>query len=56
MAGQELSEALIAEVGRLAEQAARPISDMRGTIAQRKHLSNVLTRRAMQIAVDRARS
>ena len=56
MAGQALSEALITEVGRLAEQAARPISDMRGTVAQRKHLSNVLTRRAMQIAVDRARS
>ncbi|MYA03606.1 MAG: xanthine dehydrogenase family protein subunit M [Caldilineaceae bacterium SB0664_bin_22] len=56
MAGQALSEALITEVGRLAEQAAKPISDMRGTIAQRKHLSNVLTRRAMQIAVDRARS
>lgn len=56
LAGQELSEALITEVGRLAEQAARPISDMRGTVAQRKHLSNVLTRRAMQIAIDRARS
>ncbi|MXZ25826.1 MAG: xanthine dehydrogenase family protein subunit M [Caldilineaceae bacterium SB0665_bin_21] len=56
LAGQALSEALITEIGRLAEQAARPISDMRGTIAQRKHLSNVLTRRAMQIAVDRARS
>ncbi len=56
MAGQALSEALITEVGRLAEQAAKPISDMRGTVAQRKHLSNVLTRRAMQIAVDRARS
>ncbi|MDE0672556.1 MAG: xanthine dehydrogenase family protein subunit M [Caldilineaceae bacterium] len=56
MAGQALSDALITEVGRLAEQAAKPISDMRGTVAQRKHLSNVLTRRAMQIAVDRARS
>lgn len=56
MAGQALSEALITEVGRLAEQAAKPISDMRGTVAQRKHLSNVLTRRAMQIAVDRARN
>ena len=56
MAGQALSEALITEVGRLAEQAAKPISDMRGTVDQRKHLSNVLTRRAMQIAVDRARS
>ena len=56
MAGQALTEALITEVGRLAEQAAKPISDMRGTVAQRKHLSNVLIRRAMQIAVDRARS
>ena len=35
--------------------AARPISDMRGTIEQRIHLSGVLTRRAIQGAIQRAK-
>jgi carbon-monoxide dehydrogenase medium subunit len=44
----------IEEAARLARDAARPIDDMRGTAAQRKHLSAVLTRRAVRIAIDRA--
>jgi len=35
--------------------AATPISDMRGTIRQRNHLVGVLTRRTLNIAVERAR-
>jgi len=37
-----------------AKEAAKPISDMRGTIEYRKHLCEVLTRRALNTAVDRA--
>jgi carbon-monoxide dehydrogenase medium subunit len=38
----------------LAAEAARPIDDMRGSVAQRKHLAKVLTRRVLQRAVERA--
>lgn len=54
LTGQTLSDELLARVGQIAEEAARPISDMRGTIPQRKHLAGVLTRRALQKAVARA--
>ena len=37
-----------------ASAAATPISDMRGTIAQRKHLAGVMTRRALETAIARA--
>jgi carbon-monoxide dehydrogenase medium subunit len=55
LAGQPVSEETLAAAAELANDAARPISDMRGTIAQRKHLSGVLTQRALRIAIDRAR-
>lgn len=48
-------EAAIEEAAQIARSAARPISDMRGTAAQRKHLSAVLTRRALREAIARAR-
>ena len=38
-----------------AKAAARPISDMRGTIEQRKHLAGVLTQRTLQGAIARAK-
>jgi carbon-monoxide dehydrogenase medium subunit len=38
-----------------AREAARPITDMRGTIEFRKHLCEVLTRRALTTAVERAK-
>ena len=55
MAGQKASPRLIARVAQLATSAARPIADMRGTVAQRKHLVGVLTRRALLAALARAR-
>ena len=55
LAGQPVSEETLAKAADLAKAAARPISDMRGTIAQRTHLSGVLTQRALRIAIDRAR-
>lgn len=55
LAGQPATEESFAKAGEIAKAAARPIDDMRGTIAQRKHLSAVLTVRALRIAVDRAR-
>jgi CO/xanthine dehydrogenase FAD-binding subunit len=50
------AEAAITEAAGIAQTTARPIDDMRGTIAQRKHLAAVLTRRALRIAVERAKS
>ncbi len=55
LAGQPATEESYARAGEIAKAAARPIDDMRGTVAQRKHLSAVLTVRALRIAVDRAR-
>lgn len=49
-------EAAIAAAGEAASRAAKPIADMRGTIEQRKHLVNVLTKRMIKKAVERARS
>jgi carbon-monoxide dehydrogenase medium subunit len=39
----------------MAKDAARPIDDMRGTVDYRKHLCDVLTRRALNAAITRAR-
>jgi carbon-monoxide dehydrogenase medium subunit len=38
-----------------AQAAAKPITDMRGTVEQRKHLIKVLTARALRGAVERAK-
>ncbi|MDA0676142.1 MAG: xanthine dehydrogenase family protein subunit M, partial [Proteobacteria bacterium] len=38
----------------LAKAAAKPISDMRGTAEYRSHLCEVMTRRTLQTALDRA--
>jgi carbon-monoxide dehydrogenase medium subunit len=54
LAGRPVSDEAIHEAARLAREAARPITDMRGTVAQRKHLAGVLTRRALHAAVVRA--
>ncbi len=56
LAGRAISDEAIAEAARIAQAAARPIDDMRGTVAQRKHLAAVLTRRALRRAVERAQA
>jgi carbon-monoxide dehydrogenase medium subunit len=53
--GKEPSEVSFVEAAHLAQEAARPITDMRGTEAQRRHLVGVLTRRALRRALERAR-
>jgi CO/xanthine dehydrogenase FAD-binding subunit len=54
LVGKEVSAEAVDEAARIAQAAARPISDMRGTAEQRKHLALVLTRRALNIAIERA--
>lgn len=54
--GKEIGEENIREAARIAQAAARPISDLRGTAEHRKHLCAVLTRRALDKAIERARA
>jgi carbon-monoxide dehydrogenase medium subunit len=49
------SESQIENAARLAEAAATPITDMRGTIEHRKQLAYVLTKRALNAAISRAK-
>jgi CO/xanthine dehydrogenase FAD-binding subunit len=52
--GAEVSEAALMHAAQIAQAAARPISDMRGTAEFRRHLVGVLTQRALMQAVARA--
>ena len=51
--GKEPGEAAFAAAGDAAANAASPITDMRGSAAQRVHLSRVLTVRALERALKR---
>ena len=55
LAGKAVSSEAIQQAASMAQAAARPISDLRGTAEQRKQLSAVLARRALEKAVERAR-
>ena len=52
--GKAPTEDAFAEAAKLAREAARPIGDVRGTEAQRRHLVGVLVKRALRGAVWRA--
>ena len=54
--GKDVTKENIQEAARIAQAAARPISDLRGTAEHRKHLCAVLTQRALEKAIERARA
>jgi carbon-monoxide dehydrogenase medium subunit len=53
--GKPANEETLKLAGKLAKDACSPITDMRGTAEYRRHLCDVLTRRSLQIAIDRAK-
>jgi carbon-monoxide dehydrogenase medium subunit len=53
--GKPVNQESIDAAAELAKAAARPITDMRGTIEYRRHLCAVLTKRALQAAIRQAR-
>jgi CO/xanthine dehydrogenase FAD-binding subunit len=55
VAGRPVNGDTVRAAAEAAQHAARPISDMRGTAEFRRHLCGVLTARALQTAIDRAR-
>jgi carbon-monoxide dehydrogenase medium subunit len=54
--GQAVTPEKIAQAAELAVQAARPISDQRGSADFRRHLVRTLTRRTLTTALERARA
>jgi carbon-monoxide dehydrogenase medium subunit len=55
LAGKPVNAKSIQAAADFARAAAKPITDMRGTATYRRHLCAVLTRRALEAAVQRAR-
>jgi len=55
LVGTSVDAAALERAGAAASAAADPIDDKRGTVAYRKHVAGVLTRRAAKIALERAR-
>jgi carbon-monoxide dehydrogenase medium subunit len=52
--GERLTDAALEEAGRLAAEAARPISDVRASAEYRREMVNVLTKRAVRHALTLA--
>ena len=55
LVGKPVNEESVQLAANMARDAAKPITDMRGTIEYRTHLCEVLTRRALNTAVERAK-
>jgi CO/xanthine dehydrogenase FAD-binding subunit len=55
LAGKPVNAESITAAAEIARGAAKPITDMRGTADYRRHLCAVLTRRALETAIGRAR-
>ncbi len=55
IAGKPANEETLKLAGQLARDFCSPITDMRGTVEYRRHLCDVLTRRSLKIAIDRAK-
>jgi carbon-monoxide dehydrogenase medium subunit len=53
--GKSVSGEAIVAAAEIARSAASPIDDMRGSVAQRKHLVQVLVTRTLRGAIERAR-
>lgn len=56
LVGTTLDDAAVAKAASIAQAAAKPISDMRGDADYRRHLVGVLVKRALAIAIDRAKA
>lgn len=56
LTGREISSETIQMAAQLARKAAHPIKDMRGTVDQRGHLAGVLSQRALDKAIERAKT
>ncbi|TWU14060.1 Carbon monoxide dehydrogenase medium chain [Symmachiella macrocystis] len=56
LAGQPVGDEAIEAAMAATRKIATPINDMRGTVEFRKHVTGVLTRRALEKAIERARA
>ena len=56
LAGHPPSEELFAKAAELAQAASSPISDVRGSAEFRRHLVGVMTKRCLDIALERAQN
>jgi carbon-monoxide dehydrogenase medium subunit len=56
LTGRDISPETIQMAAQFAREAAQPIRDMRGTVDQRGHLAGVLSTRALEKAIERAKT
>ncbi len=54
LAGQKISDELLAKAAQAARELVNPITDMRGTKEYRQHVTGVLTERVLKAAIARA--